>query len=349
MRVKLKNTFSFFVDNFKQLFKQSFSSTQNISIGLDIGSSYIKTISLQKDSQGINITGFACEKIGSNLKDTIKKAISSLATNKRQLALSISGHGVVLRYVNLPIMTYEETEKAMTFELEKYIPFPKEEVNFDFAILNKNKNTGKMLVLIAAAKKELVSKKLTLCQEIGHSLSFIDVDSLAIANYFECIEGIKEGVCAIVNLGAGVTALDIIEDGSLVLSRDIFIGGNDFTKKISEGLNKDFEESEKLKIASIDDDKLMLLEPVFNNLAGELKVSFDFYETQANRLIDKIFITGGSAQLKGIAEVLRQALGQEVRLISYNPDKLNLSASLDVEEFKRKFNYFTIALGVALR
>lgn len=349
MQNKLEEAILFFKNNLSQLFAQSASSAKGSIIGLDIGSSYVKAVSMEKGTQGQEVSGFACEKVGQDLKGAIKKSLSNLGAAKKELALAISGHGIVLRYVNLPIMSYEDTANSMNFELEKHIPFHKDEVNFDFSILKKNKNTGKMLVLIAAAKKELIEEKIKICKDLGYSIRFIDVGPLAIANYFEYIVGFKEGVVAVINLGAAVTTLDIIEDGILVLSRDIFISGNDFTKKISESFNKNHEEAEELKLSSGDDDLCLVLEPLINNLAGELKVSFDFYETQANRLIDKIFISGGSASLKIVPEIFKQSLGQEVESIGYNPDKLKLKPNLNIEEFKKRFDYFIITLGTVLR
>lgn len=351
MEKKTKESFSFFSSQIKQLFKRkpSFLSSHNTYVSLDVGSAYVKAVSLEKVGESVNISGFGCEKIGADAKESIEKALSSLPIKKKELAISISGPGVVLRYVNIPVMSYEDAAKSMAFELERYIPFNKGEVNFDFVILKKNKNTGKMLVLITAAKKDLVNSKIYLCRELGYQLSFIDVCPLALANYFEFTSNIKDKVYAIVNLGASVSSACIIEDGLLALSRDIFIGGNDFTKKISEVLNKDFKEAEEVKLKSLNDNLLQSLEPIFNNLVKELKVSFDFYETQENRLIDKILVTGGSSYLNGMLDFMKHYLGQNIELISFSQEKFKLGPSLDVEKFKEYFNYFTFALGMAFR
>lgn len=108
-----------------QLLKPSFLSSQNSSISLDIGNMYVKAISLEKNNQVMEITGFSCARVDSDIKDTIKKVISKLPIKKKELAISVSGHNVALRYVTMPIMSHEEVVKAMTFELEKYIPFNK--------------------------------------------------------------------------------------------------------------------------------------------------------------------------------------------------------------------------------
>ena len=349
MDSKFKNIPPFLNTYLKKLFKPNFLPSKDVSVSLDIGRAYVKAISLEKDKQVINITGFSCEKIETHLKNSVSKALSSLPIRKKEVAMSISGQSVVLRYVNMPIMSNEELVKSMNFEMEKYIPFKKDQINYDFAVLKRNKNTGKMLVLIAAAKKDMVENKTSLCRSLGYYPSFIDVCPLAVANYFEFAKNIKDGVCAVVNLGAAVSSVDIIEDGLLVLSRDIFIGGDDFTKRISEFINKDIKTAEEIKIKSLDDNLIQSLEPVFNNLARELRASFDFYETQENRLIDKIFITGGTAELKGLIEFLKHSLGHDIELITFDTDRLRLRPSLDSELFKENFNFFTIALGMALR
>lgn len=349
MKADLKRITSFFSDNLKQLFKPSFLALQNVSVSLDIGSAYVKAVALEKSSQTINIADFKCERIEKDVKDALFKVLSSLSVKKKELATSVSGQNVALRYVNLPAMSNEELSKSMNFEIGKYIPFKKDEINFDTTVLKKDKDKEKMLVLIAAAKKELIESRISLCRGVGYFPNFIDVCALALANYFEFLSGAKEGVYAVVNLGASFSSVDIIEDGLLVLSRDIFIGGNDFTKRVSEVTNKDFKDSEEIKLRALNEDLIQSLESVFNNLLRELKASFDFYETQADRLIGKIFITGGSSQLKGLKEFLTHSLGQDIEAISFNSDKLRLSPSLNAEDFKKNFNFYTVALGMALR
>lgn len=350
MRGKFKITPPTFLNTYlKKVFRPNFLSSKNISVSLDIGRAYVKAVSLEKDKQIINITGFSCEKIEAHLKNSISKALSNIPTRKKEVALSISGQSVVLRYVNMPIMSNEELTKSMNFEMEKYIPFKKDEINYDFTVLKRNKNTGKMFVLIAAAKKDMIENKISICRSIGYSPTFIDVCPLAVANYFEFAKNIKEGVYAVVNLGAAVSSVDIIEEGLLALSRDIFIGGDDFTKRISGILNKNLKEAEEIKIKSLDDNLIQSLEPIFSNLARELRASFDFYETQENRLIDKIFITGGTAKLKGLIEFLKHSLGHDIELIAFDTDKFKLKPTLDSELFRNNFNFFTIALGMAIR
>ena len=349
MKIALKNSLSSLQDIFRKAMPPRTASGSTISTSLDIGDTYVKAISIKRNNHDVAVIGFACEKTSSDVKSTIKYILSNMPVNKREIALSIAGRGVVLRYVNLPIMNHEDTASAMAFELEKYIPFSKDEVHFDFSVLKKNKNTGKMLVLIAAAKKDIIAEKIKLCEELGYRLRFIDVNPLAIANYCAEIEGVKEGVCAALDLGSAVASVDILEDGLLVLSRDIFIGGNDFTKKISEYFNKDFQEAEQIKMTALDSAVASSLESAMSNLIAELKVSFDFYETQTNRLIDKILLTGGTAKLGGIVDALHQSLGQEVELIQYNPQKLTVDPSVDMQRLKEHFNYLIVALGTALR
>ena len=206
-----------------------------------------------------------------------------------------------------------------------------------------------MLVVIAAAKKALVDGRTKVCKQLDYQVSFVDVDSLALANYFEKVNQHKDGVYAVINLGADFTLLDIIEDGVLVLSRDIDMGGNDFTKILSERLNKSLQEAEEMKCAGLKQDFFATIESAFNNLINGLKVSFDFYECSANRVIDKIFLTGGSSRMPGLADFLKRSLGQEVNYIDLDQNIFSAKASIDINEFKKDVDFFSVALGLAIR
>jgi len=339
----------FFSKQISNFFKLGSSGNSKNFTGVDIGSFFVKAVSVEKDKQQCIITGFNRRKIQSDVSKAVKEAITALPANKKEISLSLSGNGVILRYVTLPLMNKAELRKSMAFEVEKHIPFPLPEIYFDFSILKENKEAGKMLVVIAAAKKALVDGRIKLCKQLGYQMSFIDVDSLALSNYFEKVNQQKTGVCAIINIGANFTLLDIVEDGMLVLSRDINMGGNDFTKMLAERLNKNIQEAEEMKCAGLKQDFIPIVETVFNNLINGLKVSFDFYECSANRVIDKIFLTGGSCRMTGLADFLKRSLGQEINYINIDQNIFGMKESLNKDEFKKEIDFFPVALGLAIR
>jgi len=333
----------------KKYFKGSFSESNSI-IGLDIGSLFVKAISVERDKQQFTITGFCRHKVEANkLSDTVKDALASIPTKKKEICVSVSGQGVVLRYVNLPLMNKTELEKSISFEIEKYIPFPVSEIYFDFYILRENRNASKMLVLFAAAKKEVVDSRIKLCKELGYQVISVDIDSVALANYFEKIHGVGEGVYAVINIGASFTLLDVIEDGVLVLSREINVGGNDFYKAIVEHLGKDAQDMEALVKGGFKQDTAPIIEEVLNNLINGIKISFDFYECSANRVLDKVFITGGAIIIPGLIDFLKHSFDQEICRIVPAENSFKIAASLKRDDFIKEADFFSIASGMVLR
>jgi len=152
-------------------------------------------------------------------------------------------------------------------------------------------------------------------------LKAIDLDCLALANFF--IEFVsaheKSSGIGIINIGKTVSNINIIVDGVPYLSRDIFIGGDDITKKICEVFEVDYPEAEKMKTEpqNKEADLAHLWEPILHDLAAEIRVSLDYFEARNNKAVDKILITGGTSRLYGLEEYFHHVLSIEVSGCDY--------------------------------
>ena len=209
-----------------------------------------------------------------------------------------------------------------------------------------------MLILIAAAKNDLIQKKCNLAREVNLNLKTVDLDCLALANFFtEACGYSKKGTChGVINLGRSVSNINILVDGIPNLSRDIFVGGDDLTKKMSEALEIDYAQAENLKIdpKSRAQELMSVWDPVLNNLAAEIRVSLDYFEARNNRAVEKIFISGGTSRLLGIEEYLNHLLSVEIKKVDFC-QQLKFDAAVDQKEFKNNSDLLTVALGLALR
>ena len=348
----LKQSFGQFRDLFAKSLSQGAPSVG--SYGVDIGSYAVKIARLEVSKEGWTVLGFGVEKIvDKNTRDALSKALTKAKVPLDQSAvISVAGQGVVSRYIELPLMNKTELDSSMKFEIEKYVPFPLADVVTDYAAVFEMKNKAKMSILIAAAKNDLIQKKCNLAKELNINLKAIDLDCLALANFFtEIADGQKKDTClGVINIGKSVSSFDILVDGIPYLSRDIFIGGDDITKKISEVLEMDTVEAEKLKWdpRSKKEELLGIWDPLLNNLAAEIRVSLDYFEARNNKTTEKIFITGGSSRLVGIDEYLNRALAIEIKKLDYVL-QLKFDSSIDQEEFKKNSDLMSIALGLALR
>lgn len=230
-------------------------------IAVDIGSSTVKVVELQKKGEKIQLTKYAVEAIPQvDIKDenltikakseAVRRALSSAGITGNKCITSVSGEKILVRYIQLPKMPAEDLENAIKWEAEEYIPFKVEDVNIDFEILGDTPGSSepKMDVLLVCAKKELIDERMSIVQRAGLIPEIIDVDGFALVNCMEyCCAPQSNSAIAVINIGASKTNINIYFNKNVYFSRDIAIGGNNITNAIVTTKGVSFEEAEKLK------------------------------------------------------------------------------------------------------
>lgn len=330
------------------------SKKTSSNIGLDIGTSTVKLVELKvfKDKDIVELVRFDLEPIQADLTSLLKKISPPQSIN-----ISVSGISTVIRYIDFPRMSEDELKQALKFEAQKYIPFPINEVNLDSHILKEGLLDSKMLVLVAAVKKDFINQRLKLIQEAGIKADIVDLDSLALVNAFnfsyseEERKDLKNKAVALLNIGASISNLSILENGLPVLSRDIYIAGNNITQKIQDIFSIDAKSAEELKL-NIDKERMdkvvTAVDSVLSDLAKELRVSFDYYESQNSSSVVKILLSGGGSKFSGLKDMLANLLSIEVEY--WDPLKqISIPGSFDSKQLKELSSQFAVAVGLALR
>lgn len=294
------------------------------SVGMDIGEDSVKLVKLKVTKDAAQLCGFDLAPVGSDLAGALKKLKESKAS-QRVVNISVAGHSTVIRYVEFPRMSREELNKALRFEAQKHIPFAISEVVLDGYILKRDAANNNMLVLIAAVKKVSLSQRLKIIEDAGFLPAIVDLDSVAVINAF-CFnyaqdESLKGKSVALLNIGASVSNLNILEDYSARLSRDIYSDSKALTQK---------------------------LEAALTSLSAEIRTSFDYYESQSVSSVTKIFLSGGASKTEGLKEMLENLLSIEVQY--WDPlARVSLSSEVDAGKAKELSGQFAVALGLALR
>lgn len=331
------------------------------TVGLDIGSSSVKIVQLQKMGRDFKLMGFGTVPVNkNNREEAIKKALESCNVTAKEVNIAVSGQGVILRYVPMPKMSLEDIKQSISLEADKYSPFPIDEVITDCCIIRESAQDGKMLVLVAVAKKDLIEQKIALLEKVGLAPAVISIDAVALANVFNvfcqtaAIANSKEqpNICqavSVLNIGDTFSDLNIMDKGLPFFTRDIFIGGEDVTKRMVNQFGIDTEAAERMKTSPEADEKKILeaCETILTNLATEIRFSFDYFETENNLPIAILYITGGGSYLRGIDNFLEQSLG--IRVQYWDPlAGLQVGAEVSRELLKKDANRIGVALGLAL-
>ncbi|MEA3305398.1 MAG: type IV pilus assembly protein PilM [Candidatus Omnitrophota bacterium] len=325
-------------------------------IGMDIGSYAVKTVKLfrEKDNFKIQSIGYVRVKkpfSRDNMVEAVKESAAKAGVLNREVNIAVSSPSVIVRFIELPRMTADELRNAVSFEAEKYIPFSVNEVILDHQLLIPRLKDNKMLVLLAAAKKDLVAERLNLAGEAGLSVGLLNVASFADVNAFFMTAGRKKNeTSALIDIGSKATDINIIADDILYFARSVQLGGDNITKALSELYSIDFEKAESLKLnpGNKTTEICEKIRSIFQNIIDEIQLSFSYYENQSGRAVEKVYVTGGGAKALNFCALLGENLSAGMTV--WDPANfMELNSSIDTQLFNSIKNQLGVSIGLALR
>jgi len=345
-----------------------FGSSKAI-VGLDIGTSSVKAVAIEKSSDGAKIVGYGIVPVpegiivDGNIADStamieiVKELNNSIGVKASNYNIGISLQNVIVRFITVPQMKDEELEEAIKFEAEQYVPYALEDVSIGYSKLKEIEEEGiiNFYILLVCSQKEIVQNYIRTMKGAGITANVLDVNSLAVLNSINTQISDDE-VIAIVDIGGGSTNISICTKGVLEFHRNISIAGNSITSVIQSVLKLDYDQAENIKkeegklvIEGEEENEVSeVIKTVVEDLASELRRSFDYYKAQSReKVIHKIFLLGGTAYLQNIDVFLANELGIEVILAE--PLEYMEIAVENEEDLREHSLEFSAAIGLAIR
>lgn len=328
-------------------------------LGLDVGSSSVKAVELTREGSAFKVTGMAQAPLTSpaELKETVKEALRRGAFRTKLTCTNVSGRNVSVKHISMTSMPEEEMKKALLFEADKHIPFEVGDVFLDGQRIGQPLPGAKeMTVALAAAKRNLILERAELVAGIGLAPSIVDVDAFALGNAFELGLLAAGGVpsqrsVAIIDIGAAKTSICILRGTATFFTREINSAGADATDAIAKKLTLPPAEAERVKCAPGENESACREATALHldDLANEIRMSLEFYESQHESAVEDLRLTGGASRLPWLAESLGKALGKPVS--PWNPfEKLPAEGQgLDPQTLAAAGGAMAVALGLASR
>ncbi len=339
------------------------------SIGLDIGSSYVKTVKLKESKGSYELELFDIHPLppelivdGSiidslRLVESIKEMVKKAGIKTKNTVISISGHSsVIIKRISVPEMSEEELSESIKFEAEQYVPFDIEDVNLDFQILGPKEEPGQMDVILVAVKKDIINEYITVVREAGLNPIIVDIDSFALENMYGINYEIEpEKNIALLNIGASTINLGILKGGISVFTRDSSLGGNLHVEALQREFNISYENAEKLKrgepVENISpDDAAAVVASASEEILNEIIRSFDYYRSTAtlHEDISEVILSGGCALLKDFPSMIAERSGIETR-VAEPFRNIKIPKKFDRTYIEEMAPIMAVAVGLALR
>jgi type IV pilus assembly protein PilM len=285
--------------------------------------------------------------------DTIKGLMATAGVKTKKVATAVGGRDVIIKKVTMDRMKETEAREMIRWEAEQHVPFDMDSVELDFQILDPEGDGLQMIVLLVAAKRQLVETKMALLAEAGLEASIIDVDAFALHNAFELnYPDAQQGVVGLVNIGHEITNVNILEEGLPVLTRDIPVGTRRFREDMQRERGISAEEADQLLQGF---ERNELLDPFLETRGEELAVGIEraaaFLQSasRSSAGLTRLYTTGGGARVPGLNRVLADRLRMPVQLA--NPvERLQVAEGVfDTMNIDEVAPLLMLPVGLALR
>src|SRR5947209_10243377 len=340
---------------------------------LDFGAGSLKIAEFEPNESGtLRLKQFGLKSLGfegsqdAARERVILKAIQELFAERpfgsKNIDVCAPGFHVFSKFVKLPPVDTSKVTQIIQYEAQQNVPFPLEEVVWDYQILG-TAPAGELEVLLVAIKADIVEGLFRVTEAAGLHLLVADVSPAALCNAFRYNYGELEDCTMLLDIGAKTSNLLFFEKGK-VFSRSINLGANSITQDFANESKLKFDVAEKLKI----DEGFVSLggayeEPENPHQAAISKIARQFMtrlHIQVNQTMQfyrgqqggsapqRLFLSGGASIMPYTAQFFAEKLNVPVEY--FNPLRnVQIDSAINLEEFARVAHSLGEVAGLGLR
>jgi type IV pilus assembly protein PilM len=331
--------------------------------GLDVGVSSLKAIKLRRDGDRVLVEAFDVlehDKFLSEpdvdrdalIRSTLQKFMNKYSVRRDLVFIGVPGSSTFARFVKLPPVETRKIPEIVRFEAIQQIPFPLDQVNWDYHTF-QHPDSPDVEVGIFAMKKELVAHVMSNFRAVDMMVHGVQMSPLAVYNAAAYDEMTKDKGTVIIDMGAEHTDIVIMDQGRVWL-RSISTGGNHFTDALAKSFKQQFAKAEQLKktaaTSKYQKQIYQAMRPIFADLVAEIQRSLGAYNSShRDSRLEHIICMGNPFKLPNLQKYLQQELKMEVtRLESFRKATVEKAAAFseNILSMATAFGLASQALGL---
>ncbi len=295
------------------------------------------------------------------IRVAINELVTRLGVSKDRVNYAISGQSVFTRFVQLPALDDDDIEQLVTFEAQQHVPFPINEVVWDWQLLSSV--GGQHEVVLVAIKADALDDLNDCVVDAGLITNEVDASPMALANAFLYNYSDLEESALLIDIGARTSNL-IYKDGAKIFTRTIAIGGATVTAAIAKEYGVPFIEAESQKVSnglvSLDTrhtsglDELTAalgtcIRTALNRMPAEIARTTNFFRSQHEGSAPKrVLLAGAGANMPMIADFFQEKL--RIPAEFFNPlRKVSVGKGVDVDKVSVEAHLLGEIIGLGLR
>ena len=336
---------------------------KNDSWGIEVGSYAIKGIHLRREGSEVSLARYAVLPfkkvlttpnldVEQEIHEHLQKFFSTYDVRRSTVTVSVPGSAAFAKFAKLPPVDPKKIADIVKFEAVQQIPFPIEDVEWDYQIFSQP-DSPDVEVGIFAITKDRVSQYLANYQRVDQPIDGLTLSALAVYNAmaYDLKVGPETPGMIFMDIGTLNTDVIIVESGNLWL-RTLPIGGNNFTEALVRAFKLSFAKAEKLKqeanTSKYTRQIFQAMRPVFADLIQELQRTLGFYQSiNRDGHLTKLVGLGSTFRLPGMQKFLKQQLQIDlVRLDEFQ--RIHVEGKKAADFAEHSLNLAT-AYGLALQ
>ena len=352
-----------------------------VNVGLDIGTSAVRAAVVKTGGKG-NPSLLKFGEVAlpdgavshgeivdeSVVSDAIAQLFKTNKIPKKRVIVGMANQRVIVRQISIPFIEESEFASSLEFQAQEYIPIPIDEAILDFVPIDEfttPEGEAMMSVLIVAASKEMANELLRVCGAAGIKPMAFDLQAFALVRAVGSSPlELDSAARAIVNIGASLTQVVVVKNGTVQFFRIMPIGGNDFTSALADAMSLDRDSADQLKrrigvhpegdAPSGEGDAMALrvLTEQADTLIDEVRSSIDFYVSQSDGgNVDRVMISGNAARMNHLANRMRRALNmafEPIRVLTSERVSMERKSGIAEEEVSSVEPIIPVSVGLAL-
>jgi type IV pilus assembly protein PilM len=291
--------------------------------------------------------------------EAIRRAVKRAGSDTQDAAIAISGDAAITKVIQMPSsLGPNELEGQVEIQADQYIPFPMEEVSFDFEIMGPSANDPEMNdVLLVATRTENVDQRKAAVEAAGLTARVVDVEAFALENACQLLahqmpDAGMEHLIAVVDFGASNTTFSVLQDMRVIYTRDFSFGGQQLTEEIMRTYGLSLEDAGRAKKEGglPSNYQPEVLDPFIDDMTQQVSRSLQFFLASGGgrEQPDQILVLGGCANIPGVSDVISSKVGIPTE-IGDPLGQMKISSRAKSQGVRKDATSLLTACGLALR
>ncbi len=335
------------------------------NVGLDIGSSSVKSVEIKMINNALTITeatqlSMNTESVAdgaiidyAEVTEQIRSTASAANFTTKNVNIALKGSGTIARLLDIPIISSKQIKTELLYIVDQYMDVDPEEYAIDYNIVSINTANATAKIQVGAVRKDVLSDYVSVLQSADLSISTVNVESLSLCNLYKFLQYPDNKTSMILHIGHSSTLVIILKDGYFSYHETHSTAGS-YCNNLLVNLARVPEESAEIvkmepELSPYKDAAIKVITQNFiPELLSDIKKTVANYNLLGGDTPSRIYLSGGCATLYGIEEAISEDMKASVSIMEIQ-SQISIESEKASQLLEKSPAILNLAIATALK